>query len=123
MVNSLLRPYLNSCKGQITQETLNLIMFYHNHRRYKSGKRKGKAPMELLTGESLEAPWWELLCHQITIEPGITAPDPVPSRPLLHLVSNHEAGADQTAMTSDHVIVDPTGAAQTDGRHKASKAA
>jgi len=28
MVNSLMRPYLNSCKGQITQETLNLIMFY-----------------------------------------------------------------------------------------------
>src|SRR5215813_6972003 len=47
MVNSLIRPYLNSCKGQITQETLNLIMFYHNHRRYKSGKRKGQAPIEL----------------------------------------------------------------------------
>src|SRR5216684_3884255 len=41
MVNALIRPYLNSCKGQITQETLNLIMFYHNHRRYKSGKRQG----------------------------------------------------------------------------------
>jgi hypothetical protein len=40
MVNSLIRPYLNSCKGQITQETLNLIMFYHNHRRYRSGRRK-----------------------------------------------------------------------------------
>ena len=26
MVNSLLRPYLNSCKGQITQEALNLII-------------------------------------------------------------------------------------------------
>src|SRR5216117_3175660 len=61
MVNSLIRPYLNSCKGQITQETLNLIMFYHNHRRYKSGKRQGKAPIELLTGEALEADWVELL--------------------------------------------------------------
>jgi hypothetical protein len=50
MVNALIRPYLNSCKGQITQEALNLIMFYHNPRRYKSGKRKGKAPLELLTG-------------------------------------------------------------------------
>jgi hypothetical protein len=49
MVNSFIRPYLNSCKGQITQEALNLIMFYHNHRRYNSGKRKGKAPIELLT--------------------------------------------------------------------------
>jgi len=26
MVNGLIRPYLNSCKGQITQETLNLII-------------------------------------------------------------------------------------------------
>ena len=28
MVNSCIRPYLNSCKGQITQEALNLIMFF-----------------------------------------------------------------------------------------------
>jgi hypothetical protein len=51
MVNSFIRPSLHSCKGQLTQESLNLIMFYHNHRRYKSGKRKGKAPIELLTGK------------------------------------------------------------------------
>jgi hypothetical protein len=61
MVNSLIRPYLNSSKGQITQETLNLIMFYHNHRRYKSGKRQGKAPIELLTGEALQGDWVDLL--------------------------------------------------------------
>src|SRR5918999_35484 len=42
MVNSLIRPYLNSSKGQITQETLNLIMFYHNHRRYKGADAKAK---------------------------------------------------------------------------------
>src|SRR5216683_5831066 len=52
MVNACIRPSLKSSKGQITQETLNLIMFYHNHRRYKSGKRQGKAPIELLTGET-----------------------------------------------------------------------
>jgi hypothetical protein len=57
MVNSQIRPYLNSCKGQITQEHLNLIMFYHNHHLYKSGKRKGKAPIELLTGIMLEKDW------------------------------------------------------------------
>jgi hypothetical protein len=28
MVHALLRPSLSSCKGQITQEALNLIMFY-----------------------------------------------------------------------------------------------
>jgi hypothetical protein len=61
LVNSFIRPYLNSSKGHITQETLNLIMFYHNHRRYKSGKRQGKAPIELLTGEALEADWVALL--------------------------------------------------------------
>lgn len=65
MVNALLRPYLHSCKGQITQETLNLIMFYHNHRRYKSGKREGQAPLELLTGEPLAAEWWERLIQQV----------------------------------------------------------
>ena len=52
LVNACIRPYLHSSKGQITQETLNLIMFYPNHRRYKSGKRQGKAPIELLTGEA-----------------------------------------------------------------------
>jgi len=61
MVNSLIRPYLNSSKGQITQETLNLIMFYHNHRRYKDGRRQGKAPIELLTGETLQGDWVDLL--------------------------------------------------------------
>ena len=33
MVNALSRPSLTSCKGHITQEALNLIMLYHNHRR------------------------------------------------------------------------------------------
>ncbi len=61
MVNALIRPSLNSSKGQITQETLNLIMFYHNHRRYKGGKRQGKAPIELLTGEALQGDWVDLL--------------------------------------------------------------
>ena len=53
MVHSLMRPYLNSCKGQITQETLNLIMFYHNHRRYKSGQRQGQAPLGTLDRQAL----------------------------------------------------------------------
>jgi hypothetical protein len=60
MVNALIRPYLKSSKGHITQETLNLIMFYHNHRRYKGGRRQGKAPIELLTGEALQGDWVDL---------------------------------------------------------------
>jgi len=66
MVNSQIRPHLNSCKGQVTQEHLNLIMFYHNHHLYKSGKRKGKAPIELLTGTALEGDWLELLLETIS---------------------------------------------------------
>ena len=60
-INSIIRPYLNSSKNHITQETLNLIMFYHNHRRYKAGKRKGQTPMEILTGKKQKKDWIELL--------------------------------------------------------------
>jgi hypothetical protein len=65
MVNSQIRPYLNNCKGQITQAHLNLIMFYHNHSLYKSGKRKGKAPIEILTGTKLEKNWIEVLLNTV----------------------------------------------------------
>jgi len=78
MVNSLIRPFLNTCRGQITQETLNLIMFYHNHRRYKGGKRKGKAPIALLTGETIEGDWVDLFIqHKREAEPNASvAPTP-----------------------------------------------
>jgi hypothetical protein len=83
MVNSLIRPYLNNSKGQITQETLNLIMFYHNHRRYKGGKRQGKAPIELLTGETLEGDWIDLLIqHKREASVNVSGT----SRPVLELV-------------------------------------
>jgi len=123
MVNSLLRPYLHSCKGQITQETLNLIMFYHNHRRYKSGKRQGKAPLELLTGEPFEAPWWELLRQQINTEQGVTDPGTVLSRPPLQLVVNNDRCTDRQAIASGQTIVDPRDATENDRRHKDSEAA
>jgi Transposase len=80
LVNSFIRPYLNSSKGQITQETLNLIMFYHNHRRYKSGKRQGKAPIELLTGEALEVDWIALLIQHTqgtSQDPSLTSSSPL----------------------------------------------
>jgi hypothetical protein len=123
MVNGLLRPYLNSCKGQITQETLNLIMFYHNHRRYKSGRRQGKAPIALLTGTPLETPWWELLRRQLHTEQGVTALDTVPVRPPLHLVTNHEGEPDQQAMASAPAILNLPGASEHNCRQKNAKAA
>ena len=123
MVNALLRPYLNSCKGQITQETLNLIMFYHNHRRYKSGKRQGQAPIELLPGEPLEAPWWELLHQHLNPEQGVTDPGTVPSRPPLQLVTNNHGGMDRRALASDQAPVDPPGASENDCRQEDAQAA
>ena len=60
-INSIIRPYLNNSKNQIAQETLNLIMFYHNHRRYTDGKRKEKTPIEILTGKKQEKDWIELI--------------------------------------------------------------
>jgi len=60
-INSILRPYLNNSKNQVTQEFLNLFAFYHNHRRFKAGKRKGKTPMELLIGKEQDKGWIELL--------------------------------------------------------------
>ncbi len=64
-LNSIIRPYLNTTRNQMTQELLNLMMCYHNHRRYKAGKRKGYTPMELLTGTFQEKDWLDLLFEVI----------------------------------------------------------
>jgi hypothetical protein len=60
-INSIIRPYLNTSKNHVTQSMLNLIMFYHNHRRYVDGERKGYTPIEILTGKKQEKDWIELL--------------------------------------------------------------
>ncbi len=60
-INSFIRPYLNTSRNHVTQEQLNLVMFYHNHRRYKDGKRKGDTPYELLTGNKQDKDWIDLL--------------------------------------------------------------
>lgn len=64
-INSILRPYLNNSKNQLNQEFLNLFAFYHNHRRYSDGKRKGKIPMEMLTRKKQEKDWVPLLMDYI----------------------------------------------------------
>ena len=66
-INSIVRIYLNGCKNQISQAHLNLIMFYHNHRRYVQGKRKNHTPMELLTGQKQEEDWLDLLLKKVNI--------------------------------------------------------
>jgi hypothetical protein len=123
MVNALLRPYLKSCTGHLTQETVNLLMFYHHHRRYKSGKRQGKAPIALWTGKPWEAPWWELFRQQINTKRGVTAPGTGLARPPLQLVVNNERCTDRQAIASGQTLVDPIDAPENDCRHKDSEAA
>ena len=60
-INSIIRPFLNTTKNNIDQNFLNLIMHYHNYRRYVDGKRKGKTPMELLTGKHQAKDWMDIL--------------------------------------------------------------
>ncbi len=123
MVNGLIRPYLNSCKGQITQETLNLIMFYHNHHRYKSGKRQGKAPIELLTGVPLEAPWWELLLQQVQSTQDTTDAGASPPRPPLLLTGTNDGRTDLCAIAPRLVLVEHPGVAERERRHTVPHAA
>jgi hypothetical protein len=60
-INSILRPYMNEARNQVSAEQFNVIRFYLNHRVYKRGKRKGFAPIELLRDKKLEHSWLELL--------------------------------------------------------------
>jgi hypothetical protein len=64
-LNSIIRPYLTTTRNHVTQALLNVVMFYHNHRRYKDGKREGNTPMELLTGTPQEKDWLDLLFEEI----------------------------------------------------------
>ena len=101
MVHGFLRPSLQSGKGQVTQAMLNLIMFYHNHHRYKSGKRKGKAPIELLTGQALQSDWVDLLLHQVAC--GASEP----SRAARELLPNPFERPRPAAMASEPAFVKP----------------
>ena len=64
-INSIVRSYLNTTRNHISQNFLNLIMFYHNNRRYVDGKRKGKTPLEILTGNEQEKNWIQLLFEKV----------------------------------------------------------
>jgi len=74
-INSLVRMYFNASRNHVSQNMLNLIMFYHNHRRYIGGKRKGKTPMEILTGQAQKKNWLELLFEKVdsqkALSPGV----------------------------------------------------
>ena len=56
-VNSALRPLLETCRGQVAQQLLDLCAYVHNHRCFVRGKRAGKAPIEILTGTEMDKTW------------------------------------------------------------------
>ena len=60
-INSALRSLLDTCRGQVDQDMLELFAYGHNHRRFVRGKRADKAPIEILTGKELEKTWLEAL--------------------------------------------------------------
>ena len=60
-INSALRPLLDTCRGQVDQDMLELFAYGHNHRRFVRGKRADKAPIEILTGKELEKTWLDAL--------------------------------------------------------------
>jgi hypothetical protein len=105
MVNALIRPYLNSSKGHITQETLNLIMFYHNHRRYKGGRRQGKAPIELLTGEALQGDWVDLLIQH---KREAAAHASGASSPVRALAPGHHGQTAPSEIPPDQAVCEPS---------------
>jgi len=68
MVNSILRPYLNQSRDQVTQQTLNLIMDYYNNRPFTRGKRKGKSPIEILTGKKQDKDWFDKIIEIVRLK-------------------------------------------------------
>ena len=79
-------------------------MFYHNHRRYKSGRRQGKAPIELLTGEALQGDWVDLLIQH---KREASASASGASSPVLELVLHHHGQTASPEIPSDQAVCDP----------------
>jgi hypothetical protein len=95
----------------------------HNHHRYKSSKREGKAPIELLTGEPLEAEWWELLTQRVKSEEAATDHGTLPSKPPLQLMVNDDWHTDRQTMVPGQASVEPPGASENDFRQTDPEAA
>ncbi|KAF0247611.1 MAG: hypothetical protein FD167_2988 [bacterium] len=60
-INSSLRALLDNSRSQLSQHALNLFAFFHNHRPFLRGHRKGLAPIEILQGQPLCCSWVDSL--------------------------------------------------------------
>ncbi|MCZ6874022.1 MAG: hypothetical protein O7G88_10910, partial [bacterium] len=84
--------------------TLNLIMFYHNHRRYRGGRRQGKAPIELLTGEALQGDWVDLLIQH---KREASANASGAASPVLELSPRHHEQTAPAEIPTDQAVCEP----------------
>jgi len=50
-INSIIRDHLNSCRGQITQELLDMIVYFINHKIASTGPYKGTSACQRFTGK------------------------------------------------------------------------
>lgn len=64
-INSALRALINTCRGQVSQDLLNLFAFVHNHRPFLRGARQAKSPMEILSGIPLDKSWVDSLLQSV----------------------------------------------------------
>ncbi len=67
MFNAILRPFLNQSRDQLSQQALNLIMDFYNHKPFTRGKRKGKSPHEILTGIKQEKDWLDKMMDVVRL--------------------------------------------------------
>jgi hypothetical protein len=73
-VNSRIRDFLNSSRGQITQETLDLIVFFLNHNVSPRGRFKGSSAWQRLTGKPETGTYLDHLLGFLEEEPGGAKP-------------------------------------------------
>ncbi len=64
-INSIIREYLNSSRGQVTQDMLNLIAYYINHKISSRGRYKGTSAHQRLTGEKTEDVIYKILSNTL----------------------------------------------------------
>lgn len=60
-INSRIRDFLNSSRGQITQETLDMIVYFINHNIAPRGRFRGTSAWQRLTGETEEGTFLDQL--------------------------------------------------------------
>lgn len=64
-INSILRTYLDTSKGNVTQAFLNLFRQYHNNRLFYQGVRKGKSPNQIFYNKEQQIPWKEVITSKV----------------------------------------------------------